>query len=415
MRSSPTDGGLVAYIGLVCQIAGALLLATLFLLLRVHARRRPYFRVWGAAWLAATAALAAVATVYLAPGTAHVAPLRAIFFLYQFFKLLFVGLLLGGTLAFVRGVRMRRHLGRLLLASAAYAALSAALSPDLNRVVIWHAPPAAAAFVVCAVALLRLPASRATLGTRATGVFFAMLGALWALYAVAFSGVAGGVSGRTGDAMRMLAFHNSYVDLLLQMLLGYGMVVLLMEDAKRETDAAHAQLAIAHDQLRRLALYDQLTGTLNRRALAEGVGTEAARGGFGAVVMVDLDNLKVVNDTHGHAAGDDLLRRAADVLRSATRPSDRLYRWGGDEFLLVLPGARGAEVLPRLESALACADAELESGERDRLRLLVSMGASDYAGAEELDDAVRRADRAMYEVKARHKRGRMPELPVETA
>jgi diguanylate cyclase (GGDEF)-like protein len=134
------------------------------------------------------------------------------------------------------------------------------------------------------------------------------------------------------------------------------------------------------------------------------VGTEAARGGFGAVVMLDLDNLKVANDTWGHATGDALLRRAADVLRAATRPSDRLYRWGGDEFLLVLPGARSAEVLPRLEDALSCADAELDPDERGRLRLLASLGAADYAGAEELEDAIRTADLAMYQAKALHKR-----------
>ncbi|MDB4951377.1 MAG: hypothetical protein JWM27_4026 [Gemmatimonadetes bacterium] len=405
MKAAPNDGGLIAYVGLVCQIGGALLLVTLFLLLRVHARRRPYFRVWGAAWMAAAAALSSVTALYLAPGASGAGGGSfAVFFLYQFFKLLYVGLLLGGTLAFVRGVRMRRYLGPLVGVSAAYALLSAALSADLNRVVVWHAPVAAAAFTGCCLALVGLPASRATLGTRATGVFFGMLGGMWALYAVAFAGVERGVDGLPGEMMRAVAFHNSYVDLLLQMLLGYGMVVLLMEDARRETDAAHAQLAVAHDHLQRLALYDQLTGTLNRRALAEGVGTEAARGGFGAVVMLDLDNLKVANDTWGHATGDALLQRAADVLRAATRPSDRLYRWGGDEFLLVLPGARSEEVLPRLEDALSCADAELDPEERGRLRLLASLGAADYGGAEELEEAIRTADLAMYEAKALHKR-----------
>ena len=69
---------------------------------------------------------------------------------------------------------------------------------------------------------------------------------------------------------------------------------------------------------------------------SEGVGQEMVRAGFGTAVLADLDNLKVVNDRHGHPIGDKLIRRAADVLRSTLRPYDKLYRWGGDEFLLLL-------------------------------------------------------------------------------
>src|SRR5205823_2188197 len=108
----------------------------------------------------------------------------------------------------------------------------------------------------------------------------------------------------------------------------------------------------------------------------------------------------LVNDSYGHAAGDRMLRRCADVLRSTLRPYDKLYRWGGDEFLLIVPSARSTDVLLRLRDALASAEA-VDAGDGEEVRLQVSLGAADYASAEELDLAIERADRAMYQEKNR--------------
>ena len=107
-------------------------------------------------------------------------------------------------------------------------------------------------------------------------MFFALLAALWIFYAVTFND-----PDRLAGVVEFVVRHNSYLDLLLQMLLGYGMVVLLMEDVKRDVDAAHAELAVAHDELKRLALHDSLTGVMNRRAWTEGIGLEAVRFGSG--------------------------------------------------------------------------------------------------------------------------------------
>jgi diguanylate cyclase (GGDEF)-like protein len=227
-------------------------------------------------------------------------------------------------------------------------------------------------------------------------VFFALLAVIWVNYSLFFA------QENVGSIAGFFMRHNSYVDLLLQMLLGYGMVVLLMEDAKREVDDAHAQLAVAHDELKRVALHDSLTGALNRRAWSEGVGLDAVRASFGAAVMLDLDNLKVVNDVHGHAAGDELLRRVCDVLRATIRPSDRLYRWGGDEFLLVMPGARAADVRRKLDDVVARANEAAEDGP-DHPALQWSVGVADFRGGEELEAAVRRADAAMYDDKSRRR------------
>jgi diguanylate cyclase (GGDEF)-like protein len=106
-------------------------------------------------------------------------------------------------------------------------------------------------------------------------------------------------------------------------------------------------------ELREASFTDPLTGLRNRRYFAEVIAAEASlasRSGSSALHMflVDLDHFKKVNDTHGHAAGDEILRQTAARLKTAMRTSDLIFRWGGEEFLIV---ARGAPDLPRSEIA----------------------------------------------------------------
>ena len=393
---SPREvGSLISFIGAATQLGGALLLTAFFLLLRGHARRRPYFRAWSLAWAWMSLALIAVFSLYrfLAEQTE-----RGVWFVYQFSKLAFLASLLAGALAYAFAVRPRQVMRVALPLSAAYAGLSVIFSPDFNQVVALQGPVAAAVLGMSAWSLLRLPRSRATLGSRATGSFFALMASLWVFYSLTFDS-----PDRLSGAVEFIIRHNSYLDLLLQMLLGYGMVVLLMEDAKRDVDAAHAELALAHDELKRQSVHDSLTGVLNRRAWSEGIGLDAVRASVGAAVMLDLDNLKEVNDTHGHAAGDELLRRVADVLRQAVRPTDRLYRLGGDEFLLLLPGARAADARRRVEELVAHANGALPPGSAGYMALQVSIGAAEFSGGEALGPAVSRADAAMYQEKSRRR------------
>ena len=114
------------------------------------------------------------------------------------------------------------------------------------------------------------------------------------------------------------------------------------------------------EEERRRAREDALTGLDNRRGIEhelERAVIEARRsGGALTVMLVDLDGFKRVNDTDGHPAGDEVLRLAAACFRKHLRPSDRVSRWGGDEFLLVLPGLAAARAMPvaeRLRRAFA--------------------------------------------------------------
>ncbi len=400
---------LAGLIGAIVQLGGCVLLVTLFALLRRHAGRRSYFSSWGSAWLALMLAITAIVfrynilpTLVTASSLEGRSEVQALHFFYQSGKLIYLVLLAVGTAQYAVGFRSRVWVRGAVALSILYAGASVAVSDRITDLVVFQAPLAVSIFVYCSVTLLRLPHPRRSLGSRVTGVVFAMMAALWVIYFGAFGMPRFGIANMSTAATLVVSF-NTYLDLVLQMLLGFAMVLVFMEDAKREVDDAHAELAIAHDQLRRAALYDTLTGALNRRAFAQGVGLEAAKATFGTVAMLDMDNLKFVNDSSGHSSGDETLRYLVTVMREALRPSDRIYRWGGDEFLLVLPGAKPDAVLNRVESILAAAHPLQLKAARDPVRLVASYGAAEFGSGEDLLGAIDRADAEMYKHKHRRR------------
>jgi diguanylate cyclase (GGDEF)-like protein/PAS domain S-box-containing protein len=147
-------------------------------------------------------------------------------------------------------------------------------------------------------------------------------------------------------------------------------------------------------QLRRAALHDELTGVLSRR------GLEAARptDGAGAVLMIDLDGFKTVNDSFGHAVGDRLLAETARRIEATVRQQDLVCRLGGDEFLVQLVAAEpreADEVARRLTEVLA----EPVVLDRHEVRVTASVGSAPADPQVPFDELIARADRAMYEAK----------------
>jgi diguanylate cyclase (GGDEF)-like protein len=423
----PTEqvNGLIQFIGIVSQFFGAVLLVALFALLRTRALHRDYFDAWAWAWLSMMVAIGAMITRWLLVPTfdarlvnASFQNVRGTYLVYQVAKLLYFSFLVLGTAAYVRGTKSRVVRRGVIAAAVAYATGTVLFSPSFRVVILWQVPMAVAAYLFCAHALLTVPRSRRSVGNRATAIMFSFVATWWALYFAAFNYVRLPEGTVARAILETIVRFNGYADLLLQMLLGYGMVVMLMEDAKREVDDAHAELAVAHHQLLRVSLYDSLTGSLNRRAFAEGVGLEAAKHTFGCVVIGDTDNLKLVNDAYGHRVGDQLLQQIAVALRGSLTSAGRLYRWGGDEFLLVFPGARASEVEDRVQALLDGAQPLRLDRVEDPIELLISVGAADYAGGEEMTAAIESADRQMYLRKERRRAERqarvaaLPSLPT---
>lgn len=139
-------------------------------------------------------------------------------------------------------------------------------------------------------------------------------------------------------------------------------------------------------EVRRMAQTDELTGLLNRRGFAESVAMifDAEPCSAGSVAFVDLDGLKLVNDLHGHDAGDRLIADVADVLRTTLRPGDVLARHGGDEFTVFSPGMDADVLEARLTEAM---------GVRG------SVGTATLAAADRMQAALLTADGRMYQAK----------------
>jgi diguanylate cyclase (GGDEF)-like protein len=159
--------------------------------------------------------------------------------------------------------------------------------------------------------------------------------------------------------------------------------------------------------LHEAAMRDALTGAYTRRYLVERLEAElsyAARHGLTlALVMLDLDRFKSINDQHGHLAGDEVLRTVAEELRRMLRPEDVLVRYGGEELCLLIRGLDEREAC-RLAERVREAVSEMEipwEGSSLRVTLSVGVAASQRSVVPSPpDDLLRRADAAMYRAKA---------------
>ena len=143
--------------------------------------------------------------------------------------------------------------------------------------------------------------------------------------------------------------------------------------------------------------HDALTGGYNRRYFEDVVKSKTEPAG---VAVLDLDDFKLYNDTYGHRAGDMALQTAVDVVRSCVRKSDTLIRYGGDEFLLILPGIKRTAFVAKLERIRQQVHAAVVPG-YTRLQLSTSIGGVLTRDGETVEQAVARADKLMYQAKNR--------------
>ncbi|MDU6670454.1 MAG: GGDEF domain-containing protein, partial [Bradyrhizobium sp.] len=164
------------------------------------------------------------------------------------------------------------------------------------------------------------------------------------------------------------------------------------------------KLKEAYRRIEELAELDELTGALNRRSIMHVLEEELTRsrqtGKPCSVMLIDLDWFKRINDEHGHPTGDDVLRTFAITMFANIRSSDRFGRYGGEEFLLVLPGAPldpACRLAERLRQIIADLDWSAFSA---GLQVTFSAGVATSRGDETTESLLSRADRALYASKA---------------
>ena len=232
-------------------------------------------------------------------------------------------------------------------------------------------------------------------------------------------GLASGRDVPLGSACAVpLAFGDRLLGVLIALAPGAG-VFLSPEVRALETYGRHAAIALSNarlvDQLEHQAAADPLTGLANMRALHLALEAELSRAAredsWLALVVLDLDHFKQVNDHFGHPFGDQMLVAVSDALRSAVRAHDTVARYGGEEFVILLPGATAGEAVGVADRARALIyEVDVADG-----RLSSSAGVAATVGAAmSMNDLFSAADRALYQAK-RLGRGRTELAPPPEA
>lgn len=397
-----------ANVGLAIQCVGILLVALLSLSMR-SSIASVSLKNWTRAWISLSLAL-----VSLFAGFQFERYYGLFYSAYFFGEYAFGLFFIAGCRFHARGVTPNPWYYVLMAPAAGVALALPYASRDFNDLFLIQAAIMAVFFALAFLSLR--PAARdqkGSLGLRITSAALILLSIDY-LHDVPVFGARKGLWGITVPAGYLQ--YTSIIDLILEILLGFGTVMVLLEGVRREVEVVNEELTVARDKLELLARMDPLTEALNRHAfhslLSHGEGEESKLAG--CVAVIDIDNLKPINDTHGHAAGDKAIRAVARAARSLIRADDMLFRWGGDEFLLLMFGLKEEEASRRMKTLNGILEENSGQWTSTTMPIRVSSGVAGFDSISALSEAIEHADQAMYasrnrERSARPRRSLLPE------
>jgi diguanylate cyclase (GGDEF)-like protein len=371
------------------QAVGTLLLSLMLAQIgRIYAWR--YARAWALAWFAMFIALLAVRGYVYDPS-----PLMSISYLIG--EWAFLILLYSGCRELASGAPLNmRYVGYSTPLLIATAAVMAHFAPSFNDLFTVQAAIVAAGILASWLILRLTPERRRSTGWRTLRLALVLLALLYALYVPLYF---------IHTHLREVDFlpYSSLADLLLAVFLGFTMVLTTAEEANRGLTEALSKLEEAQAQLEQKAHTDPLTEALNRHAfysMQRGDDVVAMDGALsGVVVMIDVDNLKRINDEIGHVAGDAVIRATANAVRTLIRADDLLFRWGGDEFVAIVPNMNLDAVRERLGPLDDGIQARI-SASGPTMKFHISWGVSEFDPERSLDQAIKIADQEMYATRA---------------
>ncbi|MGH9315873.1 MAG: diguanylate cyclase, partial [Thermoanaerobaculia bacterium] len=375
------------------QAAGTVLLFLLFLLLYQKIRRRAFLD-----WIASWAFLLIGLGVLLA--VPHIAENRPFVFLLHVALLAHAFFLLRGVRRF-RDERVGTSTLELLwiLPVIAIAWWTAVKVDQASG----HSAPIAlvlaVSYVTAAVWFATSPGSAA--GRLLLSTSFLLWGVEQAILFSAYL--------RFSDPLEMPAVlqYANFAAMLLEMMIAVGIIILLFEASQSRLAVEMQQLIHSDQQLKEMGVRDPLTGLYNRHHFNDVIRRELAnvrRYGISlSVLLADVDRFKEINDLKGHTVGDEVLKFVSNYLSSCVRESDFVFRWGGDEFLVLLP---------RTDEGSAAQKAE-ELGRRlphipgaEHVQPTLSVGWATHRMDAEFPATLAQADARMYEMKTKRKKER---------
>lgn len=373
-----------ANVGLAIQCGGVLLITLLSIFMRSSIKSSA-LRYWTASWASLSVSLLSLFLGF------QLGSSRTFFYSTYFFGEYIFGLL------FIAGCRSQMT-GALLTAKDKYfliPALVVALvlphaSADFNDLFMIHSAILAVLFLVAFFTLRKGPRlDEPSPGIHVMSVALLLL-TIGFLHYVPIFGARKGLLGITVPLGYLQ--YTSIVDLLFEILLGFGTVMVLMESVRREVEMANKKLEL-------LVQMDPLTEALNRHAFHSLLrsperGQEVVTSG--SVAVLDIDNLKPINDTMGHTVGDKAIRAVARAMRSLVRADDMLFRWGGDEFLVLMFKLPQPEASRRIAKLNQILEDNAERWIGMPVTVTVSFGVAGFTSLPDLGLAIEQADKAMY-------------------
>ena len=389
-------------VGLTVQWGGIAIVTLLSFLMAQSVRRR-FMDYWTLGWACLTLSLTSLLIALSLP-----VPPKIFYTIYFAAGYAFAYLVVAGCRNHAHGARVARRDAWVLVPAVLLAVALPYCSDRFHVLLAPHVAVLAGAWVVAyrVVRTLRRHDQRGA-GTRILSLALVMLILDFVQYIVVYT-----YGGFTDQPMPFayLKYAPLY-DLLIEILLAFGTLILLMESVCRQLEGENHELTAASVQLQALAEKDPLTEALNRYAfysfLQKSQSFPHATVG-GCVALVDVDDFKIINDTLGHSVGDAAIRAVARSIRSVIRADDLLFRWGGDEFLVLLVGLSEAEARLRLTQLNAALLQTSLGDTEDPIDLCVSYGVASFREPGSLERTIELADREMYN----HKQARKAKVPA---
>lgn len=384
--------------GLVIQFTGVFLIAVLSLLLR-RTLKTPASNFWTAAWISLSFGLISLSAAFI-----YGQFTRLLFGLYFLAEYIFGFLLIFGCLSLNKKFQPTFGHKLYFLPFLLAAIVLPFLSTDFNLIFNLHSLLLASLFAVALSALKN--SNIKSFGWRVMRTVLALLALDFFHYFVIFTLLQFEI--RLSLPESYLLF-NPIIDLILEIQLGFGMVIVLLEQVLQETRIINKQLRRAHQKLEQTAQIDSLTTAFNRHAF---YGFLKRRGEeetkiSGCVGFFDIDDLKPINDRFGHSVGDMAIRAVVCAIRKVMRAEDLIYRWGGDEFFVIMVSMNAEMAYERMGELERLLTGVFVEGAKEPLTIGVSYGFEDFSDISNLEQAVKKADEEMYRRKQERKQSKL--------